>query len=331
MLGVAAAAIAADGAVCRAGWTGSAAALTDAAPVGYAAPRSAGAAERGSPTRHARPPVRFRRHPRHRRGADRVPAGLLDRASDPRRRTDRVQRTRQQGVRGRDPARRDPRRVLGLSRAAVRRRHRAAQRPSAQRFVANILVAFLPAAVAGVFLHRFIKEVLFSPWVVAVSLVIGGFLILLIERIRPLPRVAGHRGDAAAHRARRRVLSDPGDDPGVSRAGATIMGAMMLGVSRPAATEFSFFLAIPTMFGASAYDLTRAGANCPSTTATVIAVGFRRCVFRRAGSRALAGRFRRQARFRRIRLVPHRPRDGRADRAVVRRSLRPPRLAWLPA
>ena len=61
--------------------------------------------------------------------------------------------------------------------------------PSAQRFVANILVAFLPAAVAGVFLHRFIKEVLFSPWVVAVSLVVGGFLILLIERIRPLPRV----------------------------------------------------------------------------------------------------------------------------------------------
>ena len=61
--------------------------------------------------------------------------------------------------------------------------------PAAQRFVANIVIAFLPAAVAGVLLHRFIKEVLFSPWVVAVSLIVGGFLILLIERIRPLPRV----------------------------------------------------------------------------------------------------------------------------------------------
>src|SRR5882672_3257933 len=59
-----------------------------------------------------------------------------------------------------------------------------------QRFVANIVIAFLPAAIAGVFLYRIIKDVLFSPWVVAVSLIIGGILILLIERVRPRPRIA---------------------------------------------------------------------------------------------------------------------------------------------
>src|SRR3954451_4608732 len=61
--------------------------------------------------------------------------------------------------------------------------------PPAQRFVANIVIAFLPAAIAGVLLYRIIKEVLFSPWVVAISFIVGGLLILLIERVRPRPRV----------------------------------------------------------------------------------------------------------------------------------------------
>src|SRR5207253_11049235 len=61
--------------------------------------------------------------------------------------------------------------------------------PPAQRFVANIVIAFLPAAVAGVFLYRIIKDFLFSPWVVAVSLIVGGILILVIERVRPRPRI----------------------------------------------------------------------------------------------------------------------------------------------
>src|SRR5215210_8808094 len=116
---------------------------------------------------------------------------------------------------------------------------------SAQRFVANIVVAFLPAAVAGVFLHRFIKEVLFSPWVVAVSLVVGGFLILLIERIRPLPRIRVVEAMPLRTALGVGFCQILAMVPGVSRAGATIMGALMLGVSRPAATEFSFFLAIP--------------------------------------------------------------------------------------
>ena len=146
--------------------------------------------------------------------------------------------------------------------------------PTAQRFAANILVAFVPAAVAGAFLHRFIKEVLFSPWVVAVSLVIGGFVILLIERIRPLPRVRVVEAMPLRTALGVGLCQIVAMVPGVSRAGATIMGALMLGVSRPAAAEFSFFLAIPTMFGAAAYDLYKSRAELSFDNGAVIAVGF---------------------------------------------------------
>jgi undecaprenyl-diphosphatase len=146
--------------------------------------------------------------------------------------------------------------------------------PPAQRFVANVVLAFLPAAVAGVLLHRFIKEVLFSPWVVAASLVIGGFAILLIERIRPLPRVRIVEAMPLRIAFGVGLCQILAMVPGVSRAGATIMGAMMLRVSRPAATEFSFFLAIPTMFGATAYDLYKSRAELSFDNGAVIAVGF---------------------------------------------------------
>ena len=146
--------------------------------------------------------------------------------------------------------------------------------PAARRFVANIVIAFLPAAVAGALLHRFIKEVLFSPWVVAVSLVVGGFLILLIERIRPLPRVRVVEAMPLRTALGIGLCQIVAMIPGVSRAGATIMGGLMLGVSRPTATEFSFFLAIPTMFGAAAYDLYKSRAELSFDNGAVIAVGF---------------------------------------------------------
>jgi len=146
--------------------------------------------------------------------------------------------------------------------------------PAAQRFVANIVIAFLPAAVVGVFLHRFIKEVLFSPWVVAISLIVGGFAILLIERIRPLPRVRIIEGMPLRTALAVGCCQILAMIPGVSRAGATIMGGLMLGVSRPAATEFSFFLAIPTMFGAAFYDLYKSRGELSFDNGAVIAVGF---------------------------------------------------------
>jgi len=146
--------------------------------------------------------------------------------------------------------------------------------PPAQRFVANITIAFLPAAFAGVFLYRIIKEVLFSPWVVAVSFIVGGFLILLIERIRPRPRVHQIENMSLATALGIGCCQILAMIPGVSRAGATIMGALMLRVDRPAATEFSFFLAIPTMLGATVYDLYKNRAILSFDGAVLIAIGF---------------------------------------------------------
>src|SRR5437762_6966740 len=103
-------------------------------------------------------------------------------------------------------------------------------RASARRFVVNIVIAFLPAAIAGVLLYRIIKEVLFSPWVVAISLIVGGVLILVIERVRPQPIVQDvdriSWGTALAIGCCQILAMIPG----VSRAGATIMGALMLRV-----------------------------------------------------------------------------------------------------
>ena len=146
--------------------------------------------------------------------------------------------------------------------------------PPAQRFVANLVVAFLPAAVAGVFLYRIIKELLFSPWVVAVSLIVGGILILVIERVRPRPRVHDIEAMTLATALAVGCCQVLAMIPGVSRAGATIMGALMLRVDRPAATEFSFFLAIPTMLGATVYDLYKNRAILSFDGAVLIAIGF---------------------------------------------------------
>jgi undecaprenyl-diphosphatase len=146
--------------------------------------------------------------------------------------------------------------------------------PISQRFAANLLIAFLPAAVAGVFAYRLIKEVLFSPWVVAVSLIIGGVLILVIERVRPRPQIL------EVDQIKIRTALGIGCCqilamiPGVSRAGATIMGAMMLRVDRAAATQFSFFLAVPTMLAATVYDLYKNRAILSVENAAVIAIGF---------------------------------------------------------
>lgn len=149
-----------------------------------------------------------------------------------------------------------------------------ASEPPAQRFVVNVVIAFLPAAIAGVFLYRIIKEVLFSPWVVAVSLIVGGFLILLIERMRPRPWIHDVETMSPATALGIGCCQILAMIPGVSRAGATIMGALMMRVDRPAATEFSFFLAIPTMLGATVYDLYKNRAILSFDNGLLIAVGF---------------------------------------------------------
>lgn len=130
--------------------------------------------------------------------------------------------------------------------------------PVSIRFVRNILIAFLPAAVIGLLLRKQIEAMLGSPITVAVALIVGGFAILAVERWKkqadgvagvaeiPLSRVIGIG-----------FIQCLAMVPGVSRSGATIMGALALGVERRTAAEFSFFLAIPTMMGASVLEIAK--------------------------------------------------------------------------
>jgi undecaprenyl-diphosphatase len=143
-----------------------------------------------------------------------------------------------------------------------------------RRFLLNLLIAFLPAAIVGFLAHDWIKARLFTPVVVALALVIGGVLILLIERLRPVERVAevGEvRPPTALGIGLAQVLSLV---PGTSRSGATIMGGYALGLSRRAATEFSFFLSIPVMFAATLFDLLKSRGALSAADAPVFAVGF---------------------------------------------------------
>ncbi len=126
---------------------------------------------------------------------------------------------------------------------------------SAQRFVANLFIAFLPLAILGLAFHHYIIQYLFSPITVAIALIVGGFAILLIEN-NVKPPVTLNVQDLSPKQALQVGFAQAlALVPGVSRAGATILGGMLFGLSRQAATEFSFFLAIPTMFAATAYDL----------------------------------------------------------------------------
>ncbi|MEX1168292.1 MAG: undecaprenyl-diphosphate phosphatase [Hydrogenophaga sp.] len=128
----------------------------------------------------------------------------------------------------------------------------------AQRFTLNVLVGFLPAALAGVLFIDFIKSVLFSPTVVALGFIVGGFVILWAEHLqkRGLPaRIEDTDHVRWPDALKVGLIQCTALVPGVSRSGATIIGAMLLGFNRKAATEFSFFLAIPMLFGAAAYDL----------------------------------------------------------------------------
>src|SRR5262249_12875835 len=144
----------------------------------------------------------------------------------------------------------------------------------ARHFALSIIVAFLPAAVIGAVLHDFIKRVLFSPWIVATTFILGGIAILAIERLTPLFR--HHEADRLPIRTSLGVglCQCIAMIPGVSRSGATILGAMLLGVDRRAAAEFSFFLAIPTMLGATVLDLYKGRASLTASDYEVIALGF---------------------------------------------------------
>lgn len=144
----------------------------------------------------------------------------------------------------------------------------------ALRFAATIVVAFLPAAIVGVMAHNYIKTVLFNPWVVAVALIVGGVTILVIERFAQRPRIKTVDEIDFKTALLIGLCQCLALVPGVSRAGSTIMGARVFRVDRSAAAEFSFFLAIPTMIGASVYDLYKNWSLLNWDHGAVIALGF---------------------------------------------------------
>jgi undecaprenyl-diphosphatase len=145
---------------------------------------------------------------------------------------------------------------------------------SAQQFALGVLVAFLPAALIGAVLHSFIKEVLFNPWVVCISLITGGFILMVVDQMRFHTRY-----EDATHFPLNMCLwiglcQCLAMIPGVSRSGSSIVGGLFLGASKRAATEFSFFLAMPTMAGAFAYDLLKNYKNLSFEDGKLIAIGF---------------------------------------------------------
>ncbi|MBS1202832.1 MAG: undecaprenyl-diphosphatase UppP [Chromatiaceae bacterium] len=143
-----------------------------------------------------------------------------------------------------------------------------------QRFAINILIAFLPAVVFGLLFHHIIKTYLFNPLSVAGALIVGGIAILWIER-RPRTERFASIDDITWREALKIGLAQClALFPGVSRAGATIMGGLIFGLSRRAATEMSFFLAIPTMLAATVFDVYQSRDILSADDLPVFAVGF---------------------------------------------------------
>jgi undecaprenyl-diphosphatase len=143
-----------------------------------------------------------------------------------------------------------------------------------RRFLGNLLIAFLPAAVVGFLAHDWIKEQLFRPVVVAAALVLGGIIILLVEHWAPrstIGDVDGVQPPTALGIGLAQVLSLI---PGTSRSGATILGGYALGLTRLAATEFSFFLAIPVMLAATLFDLLKSWSTLGPADIPMFLVGF---------------------------------------------------------
>jgi undecaprenyl-diphosphatase len=149
--------------------------------------------------------------------------------------------------------------------------------PKAQRFMINLIVAFLPAAVLGFLLNKKIKAVLFAPVPVALAFIIGGVIIMWVER-----RARTQQGAARIETVDDMTMVDAFKIgcaqafaliPGTSRSGATIMGGMLFGLSHKAATEFSFFLAIPTLLAATVYSLYKERALLSSADVPMFAAG----------------------------------------------------------
>lgn len=147
--------------------------------------------------------------------------------------------------------------------------------PDARRFVAAVLVAFVPSLVAGALLAGFVKRVLYhSLTAMAVAFIVGGLVMLVVERLRPAADVREADWTPVGRAFGIGLCQTLALLPGVSRSGATIVGGMLMRLDRPAAAEFSFFLAMPTMIAAFTHDLWEVKDHLSSGRAAEIAVGF---------------------------------------------------------
>jgi undecaprenyl-diphosphatase len=146
--------------------------------------------------------------------------------------------------------------------------------PQAQRFIIGVLVAFFPAMVLGALAYGFIKSVLFNVWIVCIMLVIGGFVLLWIDRLDLKPRYHDAQKFTLPMYLGIGVVQCLSMIPGVSRSGASIVAAMLFGADKRAATEFSFWLAMPTMVGAFAFEAFKNRHELAGSNLMVIAVGF---------------------------------------------------------
>jgi len=146
---------------------------------------------------------------------------------------------------------------------------------ASRRFVAGILLAFLPAAFIGVLAHDFIKTVLFeTPALICTTLILGGFVLLWIDRLPLKPRYTDVTEYPISLCIKIGFCQCLAMVPGVSRSGATIVGSLLMGTDKRSAAEFTFFLAMPTMAGAFAYDLYKNRNVLSMDDATIITIGF---------------------------------------------------------
>ena len=147
--------------------------------------------------------------------------------------------------------------------------------PKARRFVTGVLIAFLPAAVIGALAHDIIKTVLFElPMLICVMLIIGGLILLWVDRVELKPRYTNVMDFPLGLCFKIGLIQCFAMIPGTSRSGATIVGALLLGTDKRSAAEFSFFLAMPTMAGAFAYDLFKNRHILTLNDASLIIIGF---------------------------------------------------------
>lgn len=146
--------------------------------------------------------------------------------------------------------------------------------PQSQKFTLQLFVAFLPLAILGLLFHHQIKEALFKPVPVAIALIVGGLVILAVEKLSLKAHISKIESMTITDAFKIGCAQALALIPGVSRAGATILGGMSFGLSRQVATEFSFFLAVPVMFAASGYDLLKNRHLLTLDDAGLFAVGF---------------------------------------------------------